>query len=423
MKERGIPYRLTELGFINNNDDLRKIRSNLDGIAKSMIEAVTGESVTDNLIAGNIDSVIGKNENFEVTGWFLNKQVSGGEPVIFVVDEQGRELARAKAERVNRLDVASTFPGISHAVKTGFKAVFPLTSQLEGKQIYFLGRNASDTQGNQSLFDYYFKGATTLPKHINDGALNSFTENEGKINIKGWHVSSKSNVRNFHWIFIIDASSGAVLKKVSVNGYESIEAKNKYPHIDSYKIAAFDDVIQIEEKWRGKTLQVQSVYTLDSSGNQVTSSFMFPKTLPLCDDDGNYRLLTYRVYNKNNGDHLYTKNIMEYTHLIQVGWKDEKVAWCSPDKGDAVYRLYNPNTGEHFYTMSKEEYNLVAGAGWKKEDIAFYSAQDNKEKIFRVFNPNAKGPGSHHYTKDVSEYRTLIDLGWRDEGIAFYSAK
>ena len=41
----GIPYRLTELGFVSNKKDLALIRANLDKLAKEFIESVTGEKI------------------------------------------------------------------------------------------------------------------------------------------------------------------------------------------------------------------------------------------------------------------------------------------------------------------------------------------------------------------------------------------
>ncbi|MFR1798824.1 MAG: N-acetylmuramoyl-L-alanine amidase [Enterococcus casseliflavus] len=43
FKDRGIDYRLTELGFITNPNDVAKIRRNIDTIAKQLIQDATGE--------------------------------------------------------------------------------------------------------------------------------------------------------------------------------------------------------------------------------------------------------------------------------------------------------------------------------------------------------------------------------------------
>ncbi|MGJ9381547.1 peptidoglycan-binding protein [Salipaludibacillus sp. CF4.18] len=42
---RNITYRLIELGFINNAEDMKKIRGNIDDYAKDLVEAIIGEKV------------------------------------------------------------------------------------------------------------------------------------------------------------------------------------------------------------------------------------------------------------------------------------------------------------------------------------------------------------------------------------------
>lgn len=42
---RGISYRLVELAFITNKNDVTKLVKNIDAVAKEMIEAITGETI------------------------------------------------------------------------------------------------------------------------------------------------------------------------------------------------------------------------------------------------------------------------------------------------------------------------------------------------------------------------------------------
>jgi hypothetical protein len=129
----------------------------------------------------------------------------------------------------------------------------------------------------------------------------------------------------------------------------------------------------------------------------------------------------WRLYNPNNGEHLYTTDANEYKVLASIGWKQEGEAWRSPKSGDAVYRLYNPNSGDHHYTKDLNEYNTLAKLGWKQEGVKFYSSNDsaNQVTIYRLFNPNLTA-GTHHYTKDANEYKELGRIGWKQENIGFY---
>jgi len=43
--KRGITYRLVELGFINNADDMQKIRNNIGAYARDLVAAITGGEI------------------------------------------------------------------------------------------------------------------------------------------------------------------------------------------------------------------------------------------------------------------------------------------------------------------------------------------------------------------------------------------
>lgn len=127
----------------------------------------------------------------------------------------------------------------------------------------------------------------------------------------------------------------------------------------------------------------------------------------------------YRLYNPNSGEHFYTGYTSEKNHLVEVGWKDEGIAWYAPLTGNPVYRLYNPNSGDHHYTMSYQESQNLIQKGWKDEEIGWYSDVDETIPLYRLYNPNAK-VGTHHYTTNINERANLIKVGWQDEEIGWY---
>ena len=132
----------------------------------------------------------------------------------------------------------------------------------------------------------------------------------------------------------------------------------------------------------------------------------------------------YRLYNKLNGEHLFTTDKAERDNLLTSDtWSDEGQGWTAPSVSDTpVYRLLNPNTGDHHYTTDKNEFDTLPSYGWVAEGVAFFSAdKDDAENVIlhRLYNPNAKGAGSHHYTADTNERDTLVAQGWKYEGTAW----
>lgn len=131
----------------------------------------------------------------------------------------------------------------------------------------------------------------------------------------------------------------------------------------------------------------------------------------------------YRLYNRESGEHFYTKDGQEKQKLVNLGWKYEGIGWYAPSQGDPVYRLYNANAGDHHYTLNNDEKNHLVKVGWKYEGIGWYSAdQAMGEELYRAYNPNAKA-GSHNYTRNWEEQTNLINVGWREEGVAWYGIK
>ena len=82
------------------------------------------------------------------------------------------------------------------------------------------------------------------------------------------------------------------------------------------------------------------------------------------------------MYNHWSGDHHYTTELSEFSHLMSIGWTGEGVGWYSADSKDGVplYRLFNPyaQVGSHLYTTSASERDELASIGWRAEGIGWY---------------------------------------------------
>lgn len=130
----------------------------------------------------------------------------------------------------------------------------------------------------------------------------------------------------------------------------------------------------------------------------------------------------YRLYNRQNHEHLYTRDKNEKNVLYQLhGWGYEGIGWYAPDGGAPVYRLYNTGLQNHLYTSDLNEIDvLTRHYGWTKDNNGqpvFYS--EETVPIFRVYNPSLRR--LHHWTTDANECRILPSHDWRQEGIKFYA--
>lgn len=132
----------------------------------------------------------------------------------------------------------------------------------------------------------------------------------------------------------------------------------------------------------------------------------------------------YRLYNPDNGEHLYTTDANERDVLFNsYGWGYEGVAWYSATSGTPVYRLYNNVLCNHLYTTDLNEITVLTSmenTAWTIDNNAqplFYS--NGVCPIYRVYNAELKG--MHHLTTDKNEYDVLPTFGWAQEGISLYA--
>lgn len=134
----------------------------------------------------------------------------------------------------------------------------------------------------------------------------------------------------------------------------------------------------------------------------------------------------YRLYNKYNGEHLYTTDQHEKDILFtQHGWGYEGEAWYAPNPGQGtpVYRLYNAGLQNHLYTTDSNEVRILTSKhGWTVDNHhqpVFYSG--GSATIYRVYNKGLRG--LHHWTTDLNEYNTLPSHGWKQEGVKLYGER
>lgn len=134
----------------------------------------------------------------------------------------------------------------------------------------------------------------------------------------------------------------------------------------------------------------------------------------------------FRLYNRRNGDHLFTVSSQEKDSALRNGYISEGTgfyALFNPSTDySPVYRFYYPRTGEHFYTANQNEANTVTRSGFTGEGIAFYASTVSRAGLVPVYRFISRGSNFHFYTASESEKNSLVSSrSFRLEGIAFYT--
>lgn len=126
----------------------------------------------------------------------------------------------------------------------------------------------------------------------------------------------------------------------------------------------------------------------------------------------------FRLYNPNDGNHMFTTSEAEKKVLVSKGWKDEGVAWDVDNNVIPVYRLFNNNNGDHMFTASYDECNTLIDGGWTYEGICDFASRSNSKGIpvYRYYN---KDSGQHMFTTNKTEGDSLVKSGWKSEGVAW----
>jgi len=78
------------------------------------------------------------------------------------------------------------------------------------------------------------------------------------------------------------------------------------------------------------------------------------------------------VYRMYAGMHTYITDIGELHLLCENNWRFEGVAFHSGGS-IPVYRVYNPNNGDHVFTVAPDEKDNLISLGWSDEGTAFFA--------------------------------------------------
>ena len=287
-------------------------------------------------------------------------------------------------------------PGTEVTVELSFsKEVRLFIENPKAEEYSTLYMSNTCTRGFDMIYSY------GLSNHVNyDPMIMMYTSNIELIDISLNLSSLDMNVGERQTLTAI--TTPAV---VSDNNF-TWSSSNSY-------VASVDSNGQVSAKHVGKAIITVTASNGKSASCAVTVTF---EPLPDKIEDG--KILLYRMYNPNSGEHFWTGSGQEVADLVNAGWDFEGDGWWAPLEGQPLYRLYNPNAGDHHYTMDASERDNLVNAGWRYEGDAWNSAPEGEGyPLYRLYNPNAQA-GSHHLTASAEERDNLCNAGWTYEGVS-----
>lgn len=275
----------------------------------------------------NLDGVKVNGDQLHVAGWHATNQAALGRGrnhhyIIAFDRSTGSEIARQEVTASARPDVARVYPGVFNARNSGFNVDFALNNAFVNDEIQFISRWTSDPAGNNDAVDYWFGGQRLFSDHGNYANLDSFVDQDGRMQIAGWHASNQALGKAYHYIIVVDQTTGREVGRHRVNnGQARNDVASVYPGVFNAAESGFQVSIPYSSNLDGHRLQVVSRWTNDPSGNgDNTIDFWFtPRVLtttipasggPGVGDGAGY-LDGWRIYTRDNGEHY---------DLAIIGW-------------------------------------------------------------------------------------------------------
>lgn len=212
---------------------------------------------------GYVDNMSISDNTVRITGWHAaEKATSQNQRYLFIMDaDTGKEIQRMPITSVSRPDVNRVVPFISTASMSGFDIKIPLTSELRGKKIFAVTRYIVGNNPDASIADKWFtESKIALPGNQNVGYIDELNVSSDKLNIKGWHATTKASAQNKRYLFIMDADTGKELQRVSISNVNRPDVERALPAIETSKTSGFDITIPVAAHLKGKKIFIVTRY-------------------------------------------------------------------------------------------------------------------------------------------------------------------
>lgn len=150
----------------------------------------------------------------------------------------------------------------------------------------------------------------TVDLSQNNGWLDSYSAQNGKLHLAGWHVSSASADYQYPYIIVLD--NGREVGRAQAQLVDRPDVDRLYPNINGRQAAGFIADVDIPTYAYGDRLTVIARFSNDPAGNGQYQDYYFNNLNPVTDLNANKASL--------DGYHLSTNSRNGNIQLNVVGW-------------------------------------------------------------------------------------------------------
>ncbi|MFC2684060.1 MAG: hypothetical protein ACFN06_00835 [Limosilactobacillus oris] len=230
-----------------------------------------------------LDQVSVQNGKLHLAGWHATNQ-SIGRPyhtLIILNANNGQELRRLTTKQtVSRPDLTRVFPGIVTAEANGFNADLDLVAGMGDQPIRIVSRWSATADANSDYVDYWFAPQQLFSDLANRANLDSWGVQGRTLHAAGWHATSQSAGRPYHYLILFDQTTQREIKRVRVTANSARpDVARAFPGVYNAGDAGFDVSFKLNSRTNGHRLTILSRWTSDPAGNGNAIDYWFGSML------------------------------------------------------------------------------------------------------------------------------------------------
>lgn len=246
---------------------------------------------------GYLDSHNVSGNSLTVSGWNATNAalVDQHHTLILFDNTANREVVRISVNNHLRDDVARAYPSIHTAEQSGFTGTFNNVNLQSGHRYSLISRYSLTNDANNNYVDHWFDlftepGNTTVVNNQDEGNyghLDELDHGDASQFIVGWHASNQARNMRYHYIIILDKTTGQEAARVQITDHNiRNDVARAYPQVANASHSGFDLQLQwyqypriINAIRNGNLLQIVSRWTNDPAGNGPSVDYYFAPTV------------------------------------------------------------------------------------------------------------------------------------------------
>lgn len=267
---------------------------------------------------GYLDSVKLANGQLVASGWNATSAstTQSNHYVILYDQTAGRQLASQNVPTTARQDVGRAYPDVANSDKSGWSVTFPVNdSAYLTDQLSIISRYSDSAVGNGEDGHYTdFTYAGIKADNANRANLDKFTVNNHQLQLSGWHATSQSYNRPYHFIIVL--ANGKEVGRQLVKNSDRTDVGRVFPSLYNANHSGWSANFTLTPAMMNTNLQIISRYSGSETGNYDYVDFWFPT-----------RRLQFSTENRGNLDSFNYSN----GHVKVSGWHANNASASEPN--------------------------------------------------------------------------------------------